>query len=259
MFPVYDENGSRRSVFRAWVTWSIVAVNVLIAIGLGLLPAIFVSIIAYQFGLVPAFLTDPANPDAAELIIRPEFTLLTYGFIHAKWSHLTSNMLVLWVFGDNVEKAIGHLRFLLFYFLCQIAGGIAHVISEPGALGPAIGASAAASGVVAAYLLVRPRARIVMLVLGVMTVNFPAYLVIVGWLLAQLAEFLIYRDETDIAYWGHFGGFIAGVALILLMHRPSVAMFRKLPRAFFESVTAAAQDRWRALRRAMLARRPGKR
>ncbi len=248
MFPVYDENGVGYSDFRPWVTWSLVGINVLITIFLGFLPALFVTAIAYQFGIVPAYIAG-TNPEAAELIIRPELTLLTYGFIHAKWSHLASNMLVLSVFGDNIEKATGHFRFLLFYFLCQIAGGLVHILSDPGSLVPSIGASAAVSGVVAAYLLVRPQARVVMLVLGVMTVNFRAYWVIAGWLIWQLGEFLIYRNDSDVAYWGHFGGFIAGLILIVPMRRPGVRLFGGLgPRAALRSAAAATERAWRNLR-----------
>lgn len=222
LFPVYDENGLRCTEFRPWVTWIIVATNVLIAILLGLLPAEFFVALAYQFGLVPGFITGQAGSGSADLLVRPELTLLTYGFIHAKWSHLASNMLVLWVFGDNIEKATGHFRFLAFYFLCQIAGGLTHVVSDPASLAPSIGASSGVAGVVAGYLLVRPRARVVMLVLGVMTVNFPAYWVIAGWITWQLVEFLIERSSSNVAYWGHFGGFAMGLLLIVTLRRPGV-------------------------------------
>lgn len=251
MFPVYDEKGLRYSDFRPWVTWSIVAINTLIAIVLGLLPGVFVTAIAYQLGVVPVVVTGSVSADEAGLVIRPELTLLTYGFIHAKWSHLASNMLVLWVFGDNIERATGHLRFLLFYLLCQLAGVLAHVLSDPGSVAPAIGASAAVSGVVAAYLLVRPRARVVMLVLGVMTVNFPAYWVIGGWLAWQLAEFLMFRGDTDIAYWGHFGGFVAGLVLILPLRRSGVRILgERGPRAVLQAGMIGARRGWRHLRRA---------
>lgn len=222
MFPVYDENGGKRSRSKPWVMWILVALNVAVAIFLGLLPELFVSAIAYQYGVTPGFLSGQVNFDPTELAVRPEFTLLTYSFIHAKWSHLASNMLVLWVFGDNVERATGHVRFLLFYLLCQIAGALTHVVSDPTSLVPSIGASAAVSGVVGAYLLVRPGARVVVLVLGVMTVNLRAYLVIVGWLLWQLGEFYWTAGQSSVAYWGHFGGFVAGLLLIVPLRRPGV-------------------------------------
>lgn len=222
MFPVYDENGGRRSLSRPWVTWILVAINVANAILLGLLPDWFVSAIAYQYGVTPGFLSGRVSFDPTEFVIRPEWTLLTYSFIHAKWSHLASNMLVLWVFGDNVERATGHMRFLLFYFLCQIAGALAHVVSDPASLVPSIGASAAVSGVVGAYLLVRPSARVVMLILGVMTINLRAYFVIIGWALWQFGEFYWTGAQSDVAYWGHFGGFVAGLLLIIPLRRPGV-------------------------------------
>jgi membrane associated rhomboid family serine protease len=251
MFPVYDENGVRYSEFRPWVTWTLVATNTLITLFLGLLPGLFVTAIAYQLGVVPVVVTGSVSADEAGLVIRPELTLLTYGFIHAKWSHLASNMLVLWVFGDNIERATGHLRFLLFYLLCQLAGALAHVVSDPGSYVPAIGASAAVSGVVAAYLLVRPRARVVMLVLGVMTINFPAYWVIGGWLFWQLAEFLISRADSNVAYLGHFGGFVAGLMLILPLRRPGVRILgEREPWAAFQAGIVGARRGWRHLHRA---------
>jgi membrane associated rhomboid family serine protease len=221
MIPVYDESGGRLFGFKPWVTWSLVALNTTIALFLALLPGLFVEIIVHQFGLVPALVTGASSIGAEDFLFRPELTLLTYGFIHAKWSHLASNMLVLWVFGDNIEKATGHFRFLLFYLLCQIAGAMAHVVSDPGSLAPAIGASAAVSGVVGAYLLVRPRARVVMLVLGVMTINFPAYWVIIGWFVTQVAGFWWFGSDVSIAYWGHFGGFAAGLLLVVIFKRPN--------------------------------------
>jgi membrane associated rhomboid family serine protease len=251
MFPVYDENGLRSSDFRPWATWSIVAVNTLITILLGLLPGIFVTAIVYQLGVVPAFVVGSVSVDETGLVVRPELTLLTHSFIHAKWSHLAANMLVLWVFGDNVERATGHLRFLIFYFLCQLAGALAHILSDPASFVPTIGASAAVSGVVAAYLLVRPQARVVMLVLGVMTINFPAYWVIGGWLAWQLAEFLISGADSNVAYLGHFGGFVAGLMLILPLRRPGVRILgERGPRAAFQAGIVGARRGWRHLHRA---------
>jgi membrane associated rhomboid family serine protease len=214
-----------------------------------LLPGLFVEIIVHQFGLVPALVTGASSVSADDLLFRPELTLLTYGFVHAKWSHLASNMLVLWVFGDNIEKATGHLRFLLFYFLCQIAGAMAHVVSDPGSLAPSIGASAAVSGVVGAYLLVRPQARVVMLVLGVMTVNFPAYWVIIGWVVTQVAGFWWFGSDASIAYWGHFGGFAAGLLLVVIFKQPNTKILgERSLRAVWRAGVARAREAGRCLR-----------
>jgi membrane associated rhomboid family serine protease len=247
MLPVYDENGRRGDKFRPWVTWGIAALNVTLMVALSLLPSFFAALIASQFGVVSASFTSPENVDVTEGLVPPALTLLTYGFFHGNWSHLASNMIFLWVFGDNVEKAIGHWRFLAFYFLCQIAGGVAHIAGDPAAVAAVIGASAAVAGVVAGYLLVRPRARVVVLILGFMSFGVPAYLVVLAWVVTQVAAFLMQDADSYTAYWSHFGGFVAGFFLMLVMHRPSVKLLCDLPQVFTETAVGLAQRPFRSL------------
>ena len=112
------------------------------------------------FTLIPSTLTGyELRPDAIALLPEPA-TLLTYSFLHADIWHLGGNMVFLWVFGDNVEDAVGHARFLLFYALCAIGGGLAHVLVEPTSAAPLIGASGAVAGIVAAYLILHPRVKV---------------------------------------------------------------------------------------------------
>jgi membrane associated rhomboid family serine protease len=138
--------------------------------------------------------------------------------------HLAANMLFLYVLGDNVERAMGHLRFIVFYVACGIVGGLAHVAmtSETGA--PLIGASGAISGIVSAYVLLRPTARVTFLVAGILPVTTRAFWVIALWFAWQVANLVLPMAETNVAYWSHVSGFLTGLVLIALMRRPGVAL-----------------------------------
>jgi membrane associated rhomboid family serine protease len=221
VIPVYDEEPANRG--RPWVTWALVAVNALIAAFLLLLQDEVFLAFAYTFGLVSSFVAS-GPPEGTVLPFRPELTLLSYSFLHGTWLHLVANMIVLWVFGDNVERATGHLRFLAFYLLCGVAGGVLHIASNPSEAVPLVGASGAVAGVVAAYLLLHPFNRIVLLVLGIMTLKLRAYWVIALWVLSQLVYFSIFAGTTDVAFWSHVGGFGAGLLLIVFMRRRSVPL-----------------------------------
>jgi membrane associated rhomboid family serine protease len=166
----------------------------------------------------------------ATLAIIPEpLTLVTYMFLHGSWMHLGVNMLFLWVFGDNVEDAMGHLRFVVFYLLCGIAAGLAHALATPESPVPLVGASGAVAGVLAAYLMLHPRVKLWVLVLMRIPLKISAMWAIGAWILLQFFNVAMATDDGT-AWWAHIGGLIAGAALIPFFRRPNVPLFdRGLP------------------------------
>lgn len=163
-------------------------------------------------------------------------TLLTSMFLHGGWLHIGSNMLYLWVFGDNVEDALGSLRYLLFYLTTGLAAGAAQIMAAPYSQVPSIGASGAISGVLGAYLILFPRASVTTLILlgyFIRLVPLPAILVIGFWAITQffsgLASLGVPVEQTSgVAYWAHIGGFLAGLTLVRLftLGRPKRAYRR---------------------------------
>ncbi len=170
------------------------------------------------YGAIPRAVTGGPWPQAA-------LGLLTAIFMHGSWVHLGGNMLYLWIFGDNVEDAMGHLRFLIFYLVTGVAATLAHVASQPASPVPLVGASGAIAGVLGAYLILYPRARVLSLVvfgIFIRLVELPALLVLSLWFLLQLVEgfgALRAPDVTTVAWWAHVGGFIAGAVLVLVFAR----------------------------------------
>jgi membrane associated rhomboid family serine protease len=151
-------------------------------------------------------------------------TLLTSMFLHGGWFHLIGNMLYLWVFGRNIEDLIGSLRFLLFYILCGLIAGVVHVIFNASSVAPTIGASGAIAGVMGAFLIKFPRARIITLtfiIFFVTTLEIPAPLLLILWFAGQFFSGVGSLGESDYtgggtAYFAHIGGFLAGMLLIRL-------------------------------------------
>ncbi|MFO1089010.1 MAG: rhomboid family intramembrane serine protease [Hyphomicrobiales bacterium] len=171
---------------------------------------------ATSVGVVPAVLTDHAVLDPSLVLIPEPMTLLTYMFIHADWMHLLSNMLFLWVFGDNVEDAYGHLGFLVFFLVCGIAAGLIHALMFPNSQMPLIGASGAVSGVLAAYLVLFPHSRVWILLFMRLPIKIPASIVLVGWLLLQIASLVLTEVDSEgvtVAWWAHIGGFGTGLLI----------------------------------------------
>jgi membrane associated rhomboid family serine protease len=197
--------------------------------------------IAYAFGVVPAVLTGhEALPP--ELYVIPAWgSVITSMFMHGGFWHLAGNMLYLWVFGNNIEDAMGHGRFVAFYLLCGVAAVFAQVLPNPGSIIPMVGASGAISGVLGAYMLLFPRARVLLgLPLGFVILQlgrFPAIWVLAAWFLMQLlmgainswmaAERAVAESQGGIAFGAHIGGFIAGLLLVALFKKRSVPLWRR--------------------------------
>jgi membrane associated rhomboid family serine protease len=222
--PLYDYN-VLRTITTPVVTRSLIAVTVVFFI-------VFESglVIDAQMASVGAFGVIPAEFHLgaglrSELAVIPEWlTLLTYEFLHGGWMHLIGNMLFLWVFGDNVEDAMGHGRFLVFYLLCGVAGGLAHALASPTSEAPLIGASAAVAGTLSAYLILHPRVKLWVLFLGRIPLKLSAMWVIGAWIAFQFFNLFVALDE-ETSYWAHIGGLVAGAILIPFMRRPDVPLF----------------------------------
>jgi membrane associated rhomboid family serine protease len=230
MFPLRDDNPTSRLT---WMTWTLVGANLAVfgyQFWLSLLggPAFETFVVANSF--VPArFFASPFSP-------REWLTVLSAMFMHAGWIHVGGNMLYLWIFGNNIEDRLGPMRFLAFYLACGLAATFAQAVVTAGSTVPNLGASGAVAGVLGAYLLLFPRARVttvVFLFFVIETAALPAWGVIMVWFLIQLAQGIgslgvRTADAGGVAYFAHVGGFVAGLALVLpawLIDRRRTARF----------------------------------
>ncbi len=210
MFPIGDEQNGR--VLTPVVNYALIGVNVLVFLYQFLLPDRALVDFIHQWGAIPAEISR-----GQDLV-----GLLTSMFLHGGWLHILGNMLFLWVFGDNVEDAMGHVRYLLFYLLCGVAAGAAQVLIDPTSRIPLVGASGAIAGVLGAYILLVPRGRIrTLVVFGffITVILVPAWVQIGIWFLLQLfsgvASLGVRTDEGGgVAFWAHVGGFVAGAILV---------------------------------------------
>lgn len=223
--PLKDDTPLRLIRFQ-YVTAAIIAVNVMIFLVTGpLLGDEGLMAAITGFGLVPAELFDGARASARGFHpIAEPLTLFSSMFLHAGWMHLLGNMAFLWVFADNVEDAFGHVGFLLFYLLCGVAAGLTHALMQAGSQEPLVGASGAVSGVLAAYLLLYPRARIWILLLMRLPLRIPAWIVLGGWIVLQFVS--LYMDQPEelaVAWWAHIGGFAMGLVYTLILRSPWLA------------------------------------
>jgi membrane associated rhomboid family serine protease len=219
--PIYD-GMPLRNIRRPWVAWGLIAANVIVYFlvesgGFGSANEASV----YAFGLIPAVVS---GAEQSPTWVPTPLTLLTYSFLHGDIWHLLGNMVFLWVLADNVEDALGHVRFLLFYLLCAAGAGYAYVLSAPASGGPLIGASGAIAGTIAAYLMLHPFARIWVLVLGRIPLRLTAFYVLGFWVVFQLLA-VFFGGESNIAWWSHLGGLACGALLILVLRRPGTLLF----------------------------------
>ncbi len=219
VMPLYDENPFNAKV-RPLVTWALIVTNIVIfAFELIATPA-NTQLAVNLFGMTPSLLSGelalPHTPPAS-------VTLFTYMFLHADIVHLLGNLLFLWVYGDNVESALGRLRFLVFYLLCGVIGGLFFFLSDMRGQVPLIGASGAIAGVVVAYVMLRPCAKITALAFGI-PVRISAYWVIGAFIVLQFIN-LGSASKSEVAYWCHIGGMLAGGLLFPFMRQPGVELF----------------------------------
>ena len=220
MIPIRDHNPSHRFPI---VTTTIIGLNVLVFIYQLLFPGDLETFF-YTYGLVPCAVTGQCYGIAGSL--SPWLTLFTAMFMHGGWLHIISNMLYLWIFGNNIEDATGPIGFLIFYLLCGLAASAAQIATDPGSTIVNVGASGAIAGVLGAYLVTFPHARVdTLVILGwfVRLVTLPAILVLGAWFVLQLfsgvASLAVTTAEGGVAYFAHLGGFVAGVVLVFLFKR----------------------------------------
>lgn len=224
MIPLRDSIPSEKFPV---MTFAIIAANVLVwfyevslgarldrfVLEYGLIPLRFVAFNKFQGGFLDNALV-------------PMFCSI---FMHGGWLHVIGNMWFLWIFGDNVEDRLGHFKYLVFYLLCGFGAALLHIISDPASKVPMVGASGAISGVLGAYLISYPHARIhtlLIIVIFIQFVEIPAFLFIILWFVFQFlsgaSQIGAQHDIGGVAYWAHMGGFIVGVALLMLFPKKPV-------------------------------------
>jgi membrane associated rhomboid family serine protease len=217
MIPLSDSNPTRRIPF---INWTLIAINVIVFFyELTLRPRVLDNLIM-AWGAVPTnilyALTDPLQAPLPVWL-----TLVTSQFLHGGWFHIIGNMLFLWVFGDNIEDVLGHFSYLIFYLVCGVIAGIVQSVVEGPTRIPSIGASGAIAGVLGAYIILYPWARIRILIPVIFflwTIQVPALIVLGWWFIQQFfygAAALSSTAASGIALWAHIGGFVAGMLLIL--------------------------------------------
>ena len=237
MFPIGDDNSDR--TITPYVNYAIIALNVIVFVFLQGFSGD--NAFTYSYATVPGeilsghdIVTDPqvfADPNSGQRFTVPGlgltlipvyFTLITSMFMHGGIAHIAGNMLYLWIFGDNIENALGHKRYLLFYLLCGIIASLSHVFATKllgqNLLIPSLGASGAISGVLGAYILLFPRRRVTMLFVRFIT-HVSAFWAIGIWIVFQIISGLGMLGGSDtggVAYAAHIGGFLAGLLLIKL-------------------------------------------
>ncbi len=230
IFPIGDDNSDR--TITPIVNYALIAINILVFVLLqyGGTNDQF----TYAYATVPQEIVtgtdiaqnvpvgvDPATGRTATIPLQPiafpvYITLLTSMFMHGSIAHIFGNMLYLWIFGDNLENRLGHVRYLIFYLLCGIIASLAHVFMNMNSYIPSLGASGAISGILGGYILLYPRRKVRAIVLRGFMTEIPAFAAIGIWILFQVIEGYMNRgaEGGGVAYAAHIGGFIAGLALI---------------------------------------------
>ncbi|HLB94651.1 MAG TPA: rhomboid family intramembrane serine protease [Nitrospiria bacterium] len=232
MIPLHDDNPTK--------TVPLVTVTIIIAATLIFFYQISLGqeggqLFVYQYGAIPAAVFGYESLPREAMAIPTSFTLITSMFLHGGFMHLIGNMLYLWIFGNNIEDVMGHVRFIVFYLVCGVAAAMSHALTAPDSVVPMIGASGAISGVLGAYLLLYPRAHVLVLIpLGLFTrlVYIPAGFVLGFWFVLQLISVTASAGSGGggVAWFAHIGGFVAGMLLIGLFKHRSVRFFNPSPR-----------------------------
>jgi membrane associated rhomboid family serine protease len=228
MFPIGDDNSDR--TLTPYVNYAIIGLNVLVFVlfqGMGYNDAF-----TYAFSLVPREITQHVDLAGSQIVrdslghvgqitlyaspVSVYFNFLTSMFMHGGWAHILGNMLFLWIFGDNIEDLLGHVRYLIFYLLCGFAAALAQVLASPDSILPMLGASGAISGVLGGYVLMFPRRQVRAIIFNFFT-TVPAYVAIGIWIVMQVGLGIFSSPEDGgVAYSAHIGGFIAGLVLVKL-------------------------------------------
>jgi membrane associated rhomboid family serine protease len=241
MFPIRDTIPSRNPPI---MTWLIILANTLVFLVELSMSEYALKHFFYLFGLVPARYTHPEWAPLLGLPVDDYWPFLTSMFLHGSWVHIFGNMWTLWIFGDSVEDRMGPVRFLVFYLLCGLAAGLTHSLTNPGSTIPTVGASGAIAGVLGAYFVLFPYARVVVLVpilFFPLFFELPAVTYLGFWALTQLITGTLSLaapgNVGGIAWWGHVGGFGAGILLQLVFVKRGSA-YRRPSRDEYEMESA---------------------
>jgi membrane associated rhomboid family serine protease len=247
VFPLKDDIPSRRPPI---VTVGLITTCILVYVWQASLGPEAGTYAVYSYGFIPAVLFGDAELPADLAVVPSVATLFTSMFLHGGLMHLAGNVLYLWVFGNNVEDNLGHARFLIFYLLCGVAAALAQALPDPSSEIPMIGASGAISGVLGAYLLLYPHARVhVLIPFGFLMLHT----IRAGWLLGFWFVFQllngVFSDSSEggVAFWAHVGGFVAGMALTVVMRDRRRALWRGAPsrgRSYLPRVTRRRPGPW---------------
>ena len=225
MIPIRDDTPRFSTPY---VTYFIIALNTIVflyELMVGAESHRALNALMFEFGIVPARISavisggTPLNLSAA---VIPVFSSM---FLHAGWLHIIGNMLFLWIFGDNIEDYLGHFKYLIFYLLSGMAAGFLHILVNLNSTLPSVGASGAIAGVMGAYIVLYPRARVLTLlpVFFIFTVWLPAWIFLGYWFIVQFlsgtatAIAMTGQSTGGVAFWAHIGGFVAGIILIKIM------------------------------------------
>lgn len=221
MIPLKDKNPTR---LFPYVNIAIIVVNAIV-FAFEVSQGSAIDGFIRRFAVVPSEIV--ASLEGAGLSIVPLRSLFTSMFLHAGWLHLGGNMLYLWVFGDNIEDKLGHARYVFFYLLCGVLSSVLYIYVDPHSTVPTIGASGAISGVLGAYLLLFPKARVLTVIpifIFLQFVELPAILILGFWFVLQFFSGLASlgygaSEGGGVAWWAHIGGFVAGLILILPLRK----------------------------------------
>jgi membrane associated rhomboid family serine protease len=226
MIPLSDDAPRFSTPF---VTYFIIALNTLIFVfelSVGAQGQRALNSMIYHFGVVPIHFERALTSGSAPSLTGLFLPILTAMFLHGSWLHVILNMWFLWIFGDNIEGYLGHFTYLLFYLVCGFVATVAHIVLNAGSSVPSVGASGAIAGVMGAYFVLYPRARVLMWFAPIFFFHLPAWLVLGCWFFVQFmsgaATSIAETSQSGgIAFWAHVGGFVAGVVLIkILPERP---------------------------------------
>ena len=245
MFPISDDNPEPGVPF---VTWGLIAACVAVFFFQYSLPPGEAELAVYHYGLIPGVLF--SSTEMSDAPVPAWATVLSSMFMHGGLAHLGGNMLYLWIFGDNIELAMGRVRFIVFYVVTGIAAALTHAFLVPASTVPLVGASGAISGVLGAYLLLYPRGRVRVLfipfpIILLRTFYVPAIIVLGLWFAIQVFSGLMSPvEEAGVAFWAHVGGFVAGMVLVPFFKRRDVPLFHKAQPKVFDARASGRRGPW---------------
>mgnify|MGYP001800626063 CR=1 FL=1 len=221
MIPLHDDNPT---AIKPVVTLAVIVACVVIFLYQTSLAPYDAGVLVYGLGMIPSVVLGPRELAANLYMIPSEISVITSMFLHGGWMHLIGNMAFLWVFGNNIEDAMGHVKFIAFYLLCGIAAAMTQAVQDLNSDIPMIGASGAIGGILGAYLLLYPKAR-VLVFFGFFVGRIPAVVMLGIWFVFQFIQDATAGGSNNVAHWAHIGGFVAGMVLIIPFKHRHVKLF----------------------------------